>query len=338
MAGPQQQVDGYMGQGSYQQWLDMDRQGENEHRRLERAVKLLQLPFISPLRSRSEWDADLMDKIAYDYKQGMTLAAAGRRVNKEKLTQMYDLYSLSLGVMDSDNDVLEALVGMGLAGVMVIFPFVLFQAKANLMLDAVKELLKELKKAESEVTKAKIKMGIHAVVTAFELMASELALPVRAAIYVGEIVVDKALGPKDQTTAQKYVGDVTPGVKQLSEAIHHIDKYSEETRAVAEKTGKVATVATFYFDVEEIAEGSERVEKIKELITEAKKAHDELLLVIRNGEPRLRQFAIALERVMTAIGNARDQADATRDELTQDIRQFRYDTRRGHPLPWPIAA
>ena len=334
MASPQEQVDGYLGEGSYQEWLDMDRQAANEHRRLERGVKLLKLDFISALRTRSEWDADRMDKIAYDYKQGMTLVAAGRRVNREKLIQVYGLYSLALAEVDSDNDVLEALIGIGLAGVMVIFPFVLLQAKAQAMLDAVKELQKELKKAESEVTKTKVKTGIHAVVTLFEIFVPELSLVARAGIYLGDVAMDKALGPKDPTTAQRYVGDVTPGVKQISEAVHHIKDYSKETRELAEKTGNAATVATFYFDVEEIAEGSERVDKIKELIAEAKKAYDELIFVIQKNEPKLRQFEMVFQRVMISIGDARSEANMIRDQLMRDIQQYGYDTRNA--TAWPF--
>lgn len=336
MGTPKQQVDGYLGEGWYDEWKQMDADEDNqEHRYFQNRVRL-QLPFSSPLVDRIEDDLSSLGKIQNDYSKGMNQIVVGRRPDKNKIGQVHDLYTLALIIVDTQNDILDAMVATGLVAAWVIAPFLLLQAKAQLMLDALTELRQELKKAEQEVSHAHTKRAIHLAVTFFEAMFPEISLTARAAIFLGDVMVDKALGPPDPTTADRYKGIATPGVKQFSEAVHDIPEYSHVARETAEKMGKVATVATFYFDYEEIAEGTERVEKLKDLTEKVKNGYDSVVQVIEDNKPKIMQFLRTFERWMQAIEGTRKANDQARNRLAEDVSEYHYPT--GKPLPWPDAA
>ncbi len=331
MPAPKQQIDAVLGSGFYDEWGRMDQDLSDENNRFDRVQRLLNLPF-SPIFDRAYDDFRTANDIARDYKQGMNLILAGRALNADKLKKVHDLYTLALGVAENDNDLLEAFWGSGFATAWVIFPFVLLQAQSNAMLEALKDIKKELAEAEHELKNAVNKRRIHLVVSFLEGMFPEISLTGRAALYLGDIVVDKALGPKDPTTAQRYFGDVNPGVKQFSEAVHHIAAYGEKAKSVFEWTGKASTVATFYVDFEEIGEGEERVEKLKSLMEQVKAAYDALRKTIEDNKAKLTAFLAAFERMVRAIESVRETGDNIRQALDEDTAKYRYP--RGAAAGW----
>src|SRR5579872_1687722 len=331
MPDPKQQIDASLGSGFYDEWKQMDADLGNENNRFDSIRRLLNLPF-SPIFDRAYDDFRTVNDIARDYQQGMSLILAGRAVNVGKLKEIHDLYTLALGVAENDNDLLEAFWGSGFAAAWVIFPFTLLQAKSNAMLAALKELKKELAEAEHEVNKAVWKRRIHLVVSFVEAMFPEISLTGRAALYLGDVILDKALGPKNTSTAQKYFGDVNPGVKQFSEAVHHIEAYGETAKGVFEWTGKASTVATFYVDFEEIGEGEERVEKLKSLMEKVKDAYDALHKTIEDNKSKLMAFLAAFDRVVLAIESVRINGDNIRQALVDDAAKYRYP--RGAAASW----
>ena len=262
----------------------------------------------------------------------MNLVANGERPNKQKLDQLYELYSEALLVVESDNDVLEALDGVLFGAMFTVVPWMLLQAKANVTLEALKLLTEELEKAKKELSHAKTKRAIHAVASFFEEMFPEISTMARAGIYIGDVVLDKLLPSGEPSTMEKYRGDVVPGVKQFAEAVHHIPEYSHRAHEVAERTGKVATIATFYFDYEEVAEGSERVEKLEELTEDAKRKYDELVRIIETDEPRLMAF---LEHGVEIVNDIRQTATVTRNDLGENITKYQYSVTQ--PVVWTTA-
>ena len=333
MVAPQQQIDSYLGPESYADWKDMEGQARGEQNRYDNIRRLLNLPWISPLYDRSETDLNILNSIAGDYGRGMNLVASGRKVSKAKIEQVQELYTDALIVVDGETDILEALWASGFAAVWVLFPFVLLQARSQEMLDALPALREELARAEREVLKTQAKTTIHLFLTFFELLNPELALTRRAAIYLGEVAVNKVLGPDDPTTFQKYEGITTHGVEQFSHAVHHIEEYGEKARSVANWTGKAATAAKFYFDVDELLEGYERLDKLKELIEKVKHAYDRLIKVIEDNKPKLQQFLFAFDRWMRSIEDARVAVAKTRQTLYDEMSRYGYDYR--HTMVWP---
>lgn len=331
MPNPKQQIDSFLGSGFYDEWKQMDGDLGDENNRFDAVRRLLNLPF-SPIFDRAYDDFRTANDIARDYQQGMNLILAGRAANADKLKKIHDLYTLALGVVENDNDLLEAFWGSGFAAAWVIFPFVLLQAESNAMLTALTDIKKELAEAEHELKNAVNKRRIHLVVSFVEAMFPEISLTGRAALYLGDVILDKALGPKDTTTAQKYFGDVNPGVKQFSEAVHHIEAYGETAKGVFEWTGKASTVATFYVDFEEIGEGEERVEKLKSLMEKVKDAYDALHKTIEDNKSKLTAFLAAFDRVVRAIESVRINGDNIRQALADDTAKFRYP--RGAAAGW----
>jgi len=336
MGTPQQQVDSYLGKDWYAEWQALNKKIDQEdHHFFQNRVRL-HLSLSSPLVDRIYDDFKALEKIAGDYSNGMTLIGNGRRPNKEKIGQVHDLYTLALIVVETENDTLDAMFKVGLAAAWIVFPVVLLQAQAQGMLQALEELRKELKKAEHEVSKARNKRAFHLAVAFVEAIFPEISLAARAGVFLSDVIVDKALGPPDPTTAQKYVGIVTPGVKQFSEAVHNIPAYSHAAHEVAHNMGKVATVATFYFDYQEISEGTERVEKLTELTEKAKRGYDSLVKVLEDNKPRIEEFLRAFDRWTRGIESIRQNGDIARRKLSEDIDEYGYP--RLQPMAWPIAA
>ncbi len=326
MADARQAIDAFIGQGSYDEWLDMDRRLDREGRKVDLNRARLRIPLTSPLIDRI-WDSlSLANKIAKDYARGMNLVTSGGKVTKKRLLEVHAIYTLALALVEQENDILDATWVTGFAAMWVVFPFLLLEARSREFEEALHKLVDALHEAERNVTKAKTKMYIHGVAAFFEAMFPEISLTARAAIFLGDVALDKVLGEANPPASKKYPGIVAPGAKQFSEAVEGIDAYSESAREFAKKTGKVATVATFYFDHEELAEGVERVERIKDLLEETRRAYDSLKMVISTNRPKLEQFMLGYERWMTSIKGAVDTAGNMRRQLYDDMTAMSYSS------------
>jgi nucleotide-binding universal stress UspA family protein len=336
MGTPKQMVDAYLGDGTYDEWKKMDIQGSDAESKFFLRRSQLQLPLSSPLVERISEDFEVVDKIADDYSAALKLASVGRRPSKERVRQVHDLYQLALIVGDNQNDMLDAMFATGFAGAMIVFPVVLLEAQANQMLDALEELQQELEKAEQEVSNAKCKGAFHLVATCIETMIPEVSLLAHAGFFLSDLIVDKALGPSDPTTIQKVKGSAPPSIKLMSEAVHHIPEFGHKAHAVAEKMGKAATAATFYFDYEEISESGDRAEKLRELTESVKRGHDGLVKVLEANKVRIHQFLLAFQRWMNVIEGIRTETDGYRERLSDDMDEFGYSIRKA--TTWPDAA
>ncbi|MEP7076027.1 MAG: hypothetical protein ABI878_09460 [Acidobacteriota bacterium] len=334
MALPKQNVDGYLGNGWYDEWQEMDRKVETEKKRLVNAKTRLNLSIISDLYDRIRNDVDIADAVKQDYDAGLNLIALGKRVNKQTVATIHDLYTISIVVAETENDMLEALWTVGLVAAFIAFPMAALELRANELAKLIPELEKELKEADKEARNAKVKTGIHAAITVFEFIFPEISLLGRAGIYLGEVVVNKALGPSDPTKFQRYEGDTTPGVKQFSEAVHHAEEYGHTAHNVAQKVGTAATAATFYFDAKEISETSERAEKLKEIFEKVKESYDKLQKLLDDNKPRIKDFLLALERWLQAVDDVRMTAANARSARTSDMTAAKYDPHK--TLTWPI--
>ena len=60
MASPQQQVDGYLGEGWYAEWKKIDRQTDQEQRRFRANKGRLDFSVTSPLFDRIRGDQDIL--------------------------------------------------------------------------------------------------------------------------------------------------------------------------------------------------------------------------------------------------------------------------------------
>lgn len=172
--------------------------------------------------------------------------------------------------------------------------------------------------------------------TCVEAMIPEVSLLAHAGFFLSDLIVDKALGPSDPTTVQKVKGSAPPSIKLISEAVHHIPEFGHKAHAVAEKMGKAATAATFYFDYEEISESGDRAEKLRELTESVKRGYDGLVKVLEANKVRIHQFLLAFQRWMNVIEGIRTETDGYRERLSDDMDEFGYSVRK--VTTWPDAA
>jgi hypothetical protein len=336
MGTPQQAVDSYLEPGTYDEWQKLDRRTDDADRQFFQNRVRLHLSASSPLADRLNEDFDVLYKIAGDYAKALKLVVVGRRPNKEKIWQVYGLYDLAVVIVENEVDMLDAMFATCFASAWIVFPFTLLQAQASGMLDALNNLKAELKKAELEASNARAKGAFHLVLACVEAMVPEISLLGRLGIVVGDIIVDRALGPEDPSTTQTVTGIATPTIKQVSEAVHESSRFGHEAHEVAKKTGHVATAATFYFDYKEIGEGDERVEKLTELTETAKRAYDSLLRVLEDNKSKIEQFFASFERWTKAIESMRETTDNCREKLADDMTEAGYSINQS--MAWPDAA
>ena len=107
---------------------------------------------------------------------------------KEKVGEVHDIYTLALGVAETENDLLDAMFATGFVTALVLFPFVLLEGQSKRLLKAIAELTKVLHEAEREARNAKFKTAIHGAITVFELLVPELSLAARASNFLVKLL------------------------------------------------------------------------------------------------------------------------------------------------------
>jgi hypothetical protein len=73
MATPQQQVDGYLGEGWYAEWMKMNAQTRNELDRFTVSKRRMNISVFSPIYHRVEEDLNILGGIAADYRRAIDL-------------------------------------------------------------------------------------------------------------------------------------------------------------------------------------------------------------------------------------------------------------------------
>src|SRR6185503_11499886 len=151
MADARQTIDAFIGQGSYDEWLDMDRRLDREGQKFDLNRARLRIPLTSPLIDRI-WDSlSLANKIAKDYGRGMNLVTSGGKVTKKRLLDAHAIYTLALALVEQENDILDATWVTGFAAMWVVFPFLLLEARSREFEEALRKLVDALQDRKSVV-------------------------------------------------------------------------------------------------------------------------------------------------------------------------------------------
>lgn len=116
MGTPKQMVDAYLGDGMYDGWQDLDKQERDAEREFFLYRGQLSLSLSSPLVQRISQDYDVVRRIAGDYSNALKLVSLGRRPSKEKIGQVFTLYTLALIIVDNQNEMLDAMFATGFVG------------------------------------------------------------------------------------------------------------------------------------------------------------------------------------------------------------------------------
>jgi hypothetical protein len=332
MAAANQTIDRYLGNGYYKTWQDLERQkrqADNRYALLERQLG----SFAGEVTNRIYWDRRLLDRVAWDCQQGMNLIAAGKAVDKAQLNGVLDVYSVALGVVELENDVLEALWAAGFVTAFVLFPFALFEYRAQQLKKVLEALQKVLETAKQEVEEVWAQGLIDTALLGVSIFLPQVGLVTKLTMAVGGYVLDEALGTDKSPTIAKLdnAGEVAGPVLDVVEGV---EKMGEKTRRVAGKAGKVVAVAGVFFDADELSQAYKHVDEIKARMNAVRKTHDEYKAMIRENAQALTKLRFSLGRAARATSDARENAERVRDERARTIKDARYSTDK--PVQWVL--
>jgi hypothetical protein len=323
MATRRDTVDAALGRGWYDQWQKM----ELDVMRLRSRTAVNNKRY-SAIRApeATDWlwsDARLLEAVATDFRNAMNRIARRQSVDKRKVGQMYDVLSLALGVVQHDNDALDAGYAAGIVAGFVALPLKMFQQTAGQLTQLLQTLRQQLEKAKKERTEAWVQTGINTALTVITALSGPIGLLGRGVIAAGQWVLDDALGPKTSTAAT--AGSKTSiSVSQLGEAAAQAERLGSKVQRIGKAAGGTATVTGFVFDVNEILIGYRNVEQVRTAMSKAKRAYDQLIAQIKKHRPAIQKFQRDYQKWQVAIKSIRENATRIRNALRDELKQTGY--------------
>ena len=158
-----------LGTGWYDQWQDLEAAYAREHERLTKIERWLR-PYTTGDLMGMLLHVNLLDKVASEYAEGMSYLAAGKGIDTTQQEAMYDIYSLTLGLVEQEHDILEAAWLSGFVTLLVKFPVALIRLKAKRLKEALEELEQLLKDAERNVKEAWAQMAINGAIVGLHIL------------------------------------------------------------------------------------------------------------------------------------------------------------------------
>ncbi len=305
-----------------------------ERERFEHSkIRVAKLGIFDPVRRDIQLDLDILDSIIFDFRAGLNLMDAGRKVSQLDLFVVSRLGGRLLDVVRCENDGLELLFKYKIQSELLFLPFDMMALKARYLQKRLEELVEELREAELDVRKAEKKFAIHALIATLEELFKPLKVLSRVDIVVSDILIERWLGPENPTAKQKtigYIGLGTSGAKQVFEGVHQIEKY---------QLGKRATVGIFYLDLHEITETREHAAELSEALKDTQHAYDDLREEIRKAKPKLAFLYALVQKWTREIENLRNEADLVRKKFSEDKAELAWPRNYypGQPMHWKFS-
>jgi hypothetical protein len=287
--------------------------------------------FLAPeVQTKYNVDGTDCDKARGDFNLEWNKIVAGKG-DPKKLLAAYDIFSLQIGALQQANARVAALIAIDF--VTMIAPFLAFVMKlkkfdlARQFKKRLEQLLTDLDKAESAVTKAEVKTGLNIVVSAITTIVAPEATLAKLLLAGGgmaaHIVIDRGLGEGTVTGTVVFVagdsGDFVELSKDGKEAI-------EKLKGGSKSIGVAAAAITAVLDVNDVFEGKEVVEKIKTEIEEIRKAYDDLMAGVLPLVPELimldkliQSLPAVVNKAIAAGNDAAKNYDAIKQEIQKVI-------------------
>jgi hypothetical protein len=321
--GPKQAVDALFEPGWYDQWQALRQ--ETPGLRQRTAANQTRYRRIEGFGARSQlvWDIRTLNSLATDYDDRMTRAANGERINVEEARNLYAMYSLAIGVVDYDNDALDAAFEAGVVAGFLLFPFVVLQVRAQRLQELLKALKVLLEQAKKDVKEAWIQ-GVVDLAIAGITSFLPLGLVARGGVLIAQSIFDTAMGPSTSTAVT--VGSNESKAGEFAAAVAEVRAASARERAIAGAGGKTVTVVGFALDAYEIfGVAYKNVDRIASAIREATAVLTKLNDEIVQYSAILQKFVEQYQAWQTSIASLRTQADLIRRALEDDLRRNKYN-------------
>lgn len=320
--GPKQLIDGMFGSGWYDKWQELS--AETRDLRQRTVINENRYGEISGFGARSPlgWDLRTLDSLATDYDASMARASRGEPIDVEATKDLYTMYSLAIGVVEHDNDALDAAFVIGVVSLFIKVPFVLLRERALRLQELLKVLKAQLEQARQEVAEAWAQGLLDAAIAGISLFVP-LGLVARGGILLAQGIFDTAMGPS--TSTQATAGSHSSKAGEFASAVAEVRSATDRQRSIAKAGGATATVVGFVFDVNEIRVAYKNVDQLSQIMDQARAALAKLNADIAKHRPSLQRFVQDYETWQTSIASVRTQADLIRRALEEELRSKKYN-------------
>lgn len=244
---------------------------------------------IAPTGSLMQLDADMdvLESLARSYDAALD---GGGAIDVAYALDLHDMLTVSLEIVEYDNDVLASVFVM--QGLTSFFSnFKALEPRAKKLEADLAELKKLLERAQQEHTEAKVKTALNVLITGVMVMMGPLALLTRGSIFVGQQLLNDALGASPGGAVEKGSQGID-AAGEIGAALNQYNDISWGTKSVAAGVAKGATAAGVIFDLNEVKTAGGRVEALEKKVYETNASHRAVLAVIERVKPGLQLFIV----------------------------------------------
>lgn len=268
-------------------------------------------------------DVARLDASMGDFNAAWNKVVFGKAKSNKEIIQTYSKYVLALSILEEANTRHEAMMNAGFALFCAALLTLIIEWIKSLKdrlgkLEAeMKDLLKLLKKAEREVTEAKVQTGLNVAVTAITFCLGPVGWGARIGIALGSItthvVIDAALGPS-RGSALGTVDTVAGDASQL------YDKLSKGSKTMA---GGAAAVVTLKFDIDEIGDAERIVREVQKRIGAVADSYDTLLTLSRRYGKDIGKLKTQYDTALKAYESAAGKYKSSQRQREALIKEFK---------------
>ncbi len=315
-----QPSDGILEDTWYDLWQQMDQETADERIRTETNMKRFEK--YPEATNQLWWDMRLLEVILNDYHEEIS-RNEGQPDNTNRVSQLYDVWILALGVVKQDNDALDAVFVTGIVKALIEIPFEIMQLLAKRLLEHIEILKQELEKAKEERLEAGGKLVLDSLVAGIDLLVPEVGLIYKVGFAITEEGFDFFFpGPE----VSERGAHASTAVKRLAEVVEEVTDL-EKFHNIAKGATKTAAVANVLFSVDKFSVSIHNVDRIRQLMSKANNAYEHLAALIKRVKPKIVVFRWNYEREQASIQNIIEIGEETRYLRDMEIKRTGYKYR-----------
>lgn len=340
----EQKINAYLGlnngDASYGEiWSDLQRRLPIEKQRYENIIKR----YFGVYDNGLVWRVELADQLNYDLETGFRQVFQGKKIKKEDLKNVVQLFEFAMDTIESEIDTFESIWVNGLVSSISpffkIFPIRELDTLYTRYLQIVLDLKDQLEIAKSKRTQAYIDKGVDVLGLVLEIIpeirvAKEtfkfLNDAVKGAIAGGSLLADKYLGPQQPDTS-KIVRTTTFTIVG-SEKVGNFVNFSSASKKIMKISSLINTVSDT-MSMDEINQAKGNVEAIKKALNALKPIYEKMKKEIWDvWSQRVDRVQRDLERAQKLIENDKAQNVA----LIAELYKFKKEIKYSCPTAWRL--
>lgn len=268
-------------------------------------------------------DMRLTDTIITDVDDDIHRAIeAGNVLSDEEITWIIDRVEVAEqahSLLLQTNDAIDILVRLRVLRRIRLYTSLRIGRLADRLQERLAQLQVLLAAALKDYTKAWVKGVLNASIAVTTWAMPQLGLLARGGLYLSQIVMNAVLGNRTDVTLAG-AGAAT----DLQSKIEEFEDAHSRRRGFLKSANRVVTVTGFAFDVQEVLAGYHNVNDIENLMNQAVKASDQLVVKLEEAKHVLKMVEEALLGVEAELVTENIDVNSTRTQLDSMMKSINY--------------